>query len=79
MDPGILIPVKGYGGHERLVEMFAREYHRLGHEVHLLITGGSKVEGCTSSRFWKRRFSSQKEGCQTGHTGCLEISKKIRQ
>ena len=26
MDPGIIIPVKGYGGHERLVEMFAKEY-----------------------------------------------------
>ena len=38
MDPGILIPVKGYGGHERLVEMFAKEYHRMGHEVHLLLS-----------------------------------------
>ena len=51
MDPGILIPVKGYGGHERLVEMFAKEYQRLGHEVHLLITSGSKVEGCTVHDF----------------------------
>ena len=47
MDPGILIPVKGYGGHERLVEMFAKEYHKTGHQVHLLITTGSSVEGCT--------------------------------
>ena len=35
MDPGILVPPKGYGGHERLVYMFAKEYARLGHEVHL--------------------------------------------
>ncbi len=46
MDPGILIPVTGYGGHERLVEMFAKEYKRLGHEVHLLVTNGSQVPGC---------------------------------
>jgi glycosyltransferase involved in cell wall biosynthesis len=56
MDPGIMIPVKNYGGHERLVEMFAREYHRLGHEVHLLITGGSRVEGCTVHDFGKEGF-----------------------
>ena len=56
MDPGIMIPVKGYGGHERLVEMFAKEYHRLGHEVHLLITSGSSVEGCTVHDFGKEGF-----------------------
>ena len=60
MDPGILIPVKGYGGHERLVEMFAREYHRLGHEVHLLITGGSEVEGCMVHDFGKEGFPPSK-------------------
>ena len=46
MDPGIAIPVKGYGGHERLVEMFAKEYLKLGHQVDLLITNGSYVTGC---------------------------------
>jgi glycosyltransferase involved in cell wall biosynthesis len=46
MDPGILVPPKTYGGHERLVEMFAKEYTRLGHEVHLLVTTGSEVPGC---------------------------------
>lgn len=46
MDPGILIPVTGYGGHERLVEMFAKEYLKLGNEVHLLVTDGSYVPGC---------------------------------
>ena len=56
MDPGILIPVKGYGGHERLVEMFAKEYHKIGHEVHLLITTGSTVEGCIVHPFGKEGF-----------------------
>jgi glycosyltransferase involved in cell wall biosynthesis len=60
MDPGIMIPVKGYGGHERLVEMFAKEYHRLGHEVHLLITSGSSVEGCTVHDFGKEGFPPNK-------------------
>ena len=60
MDPGILIPLKGYGGHERLVEMFAKEYHRMGHEVHLLITAGSTVEGCTVHEFGKEGFPPKK-------------------
>jgi glycosyltransferase involved in cell wall biosynthesis len=60
MDPGIMIPVKGYGGHERLVEMFAKEYHRLGHEVHLLITSGSSVMGCTVHDFGKEGFPPKK-------------------
>lgn len=60
MDPGIIIPVKGYGGHERLVEMFAKEYHRLGFEVHLLITSGSCVEGCTVHDFGKVGFPPKK-------------------
>jgi glycosyltransferase involved in cell wall biosynthesis len=51
MDPGILVPPKGYGGHERLVYMFAKEYARLGHEIHLLVTKGSRVEGCTVHPF----------------------------
>jgi len=61
MDPGILIPVTAYGGHERLVEMFAKQYHRMGHEVHLLITGGSSVEGCTVYDFGKVGFPPQKK------------------
>jgi glycosyltransferase involved in cell wall biosynthesis len=60
MDPGIMIPVQGYGGHERLVEMFAKEYLRRGHEVHLLITGGSFVEGCTVHNFGKEGFPPKK-------------------
>lgn len=60
MDPGILVPPKGYGGHERLVDMFAREYARLGHEVHLLVTTGSQVEGCTVHPFGKEGFPPKK-------------------
>ncbi|MEO6327607.1 MAG: glycosyltransferase [Ginsengibacter sp.] len=56
MDPGILVPPKGYGGHERLVAMFAQEYKRLGHEVHLLVTTGSFVEGCTMHPIGKEGF-----------------------
>ena len=60
MDPGIMIPVVAYGGHERLVEMFAREYSRMGHEVHLLVTSGSLVEGCTMHDFGKLGFPPKK-------------------
>jgi len=61
MDPGILIPVTGYGGHERLVEMFALEYQRLGHEVHLLVTNGSSASGCTVHGFGKEGFPLAKK------------------
>ncbi len=61
MDPGILIPVKGYGGHERLVEMFAKEYSSLGHEVHLLITNGSYIPNCTVHGLGKAGFPPTKK------------------
>src|SRR4051812_9159265 len=60
MDPGILVPPKAYGGHERLVYMFAREYQRLGHEVHLLVTPGSYVEDCIVHPFGKQGFPPRK-------------------
>ena len=60
MDPGLLVPPKGYGGHERLVYMFAKEYARLGHEVHLLVTNGSVVEGCTVHGYGKIGFPPKK-------------------
>jgi glycosyltransferase involved in cell wall biosynthesis len=60
MDPGILVPPNGYGGHERLVYMFAKEYARLGHEVHLLVTKGSLVEGCTVHGYGKEGFPPKK-------------------
>jgi len=44
-DPGIPVPPKLYGGHERLVYLFAEEYHRLGHEVSLLAGPDSTVSG----------------------------------
>lgn len=64
MDPGISIPVKGYGGHERLVEMFAKEYLRQGHEVDCLITSGSTIEGCSVINFGKEGFPPKKVDAQ---------------
>ena len=61
MDPGILVPPKGYGGHERLVYMFAVEYRRLGHTVHLLVTSGSAVEGCTIHTFGNEGFPPKRK------------------
>jgi glycosyltransferase involved in cell wall biosynthesis len=45
MDPGLPVPPPLYGGHERLVHLFAEEYHRLGHEVSLLVGPDSKGPG----------------------------------
>ncbi|WP_343523811.1 glycosyltransferase family 4 protein [Pedobacter sp.] len=47
MDPGIAVPPQNYGGHERLVYMFAEEYIKLGHEVTLLAGPDSKISGQT--------------------------------
>jgi len=47
MDPGIPVPPKLYGGHERLVYLFAEEYLRLGHEVTLLAGPDSYCGGHT--------------------------------
>lgn len=60
MDPGILVPPKGYGGHERLVFMFAQEYRRMGHEVDLLVTTGSEVPGCVVHDFGREGFPPKK-------------------
>jgi glycosyltransferase involved in cell wall biosynthesis len=59
MDPGILVPPKGYGGIERIVALLAAEYYKQGHEVDVLATGDSFVEGCTM-------FSIGKEGFPPG-------------
>ncbi|MEO6490695.1 MAG: glycosyltransferase [Ferruginibacter sp.] len=56
MDPGLLVPPEGYGGIERLVEIFAKEYSKQGHKVHLLVTTGSNVEGCTIHEFGREIF-----------------------
>jgi len=45
MDPGIAVPPPNYGGHERLVYMFAEEYIKLGHEVTLLAGPDSVISG----------------------------------
>ena len=60
MDPGISIPVKGYGGIERIIEMLAIEYTKKGHAVDLLITSGSFVEGCTVYGIGKEGFPPKK-------------------
>ncbi len=56
MDPGILVPPRGYGGIERLVDTLAKEYTRQGHEVHLLVTTGSKVEGAIVHGYGEEGF-----------------------
>lgn len=61
MDPGILVPPKGYGGHERLVFLFAKEYNRLGHDVDLLVTKGSVVEGCKTYSIGEEGFPPTKK------------------
>ncbi len=47
MDPGIPVPPVLYGGHERLVYLFANEYTRLGHQVTLLAGPDSHCNGTT--------------------------------
>lgn len=49
MDPGIPVPPTAYGGHERLVYIFAEAYTKLGHEVSLLAGPNSKISGQTYS------------------------------
>jgi glycosyltransferase involved in cell wall biosynthesis len=60
MDPGILVPPNGYGGIERIVEILALQYTEMGHEVHLLVTPGSLVKGCTVYPFGKEGFPPKK-------------------
>jgi glycosyltransferase involved in cell wall biosynthesis len=47
MDPGIPVPPQLYGGHERLVYLFAEEYQKLGHELTLLAGPNSYCAGDT--------------------------------
>jgi glycosyltransferase involved in cell wall biosynthesis len=47
MDPGIAVPPALYGGHERLVYLFAEEYKKLGHQVTLLAGPESYCSGST--------------------------------
>lgn len=45
MDPGIPVPPPLYGGHERLVYMFAEAYQKQGHDVSLLAGPDSFISG----------------------------------
>jgi glycosyltransferase involved in cell wall biosynthesis len=45
-DPGIQVPPKGYGGIERIIADLAVEYQKKGHEVDLLASKGSHINGC---------------------------------
>jgi len=47
MDPGIPVPPTLYGGHERLVYLFAEEYIKQGHEVTILAGPESHCSGKT--------------------------------
>ena len=73
-----MIPVKGYGGHERLVEMFAKEYNRLGHDVHLLITDGSAVPGCKVYGLGKEGFPPLKKDVRKALVTAWKFLRKHR-
>ncbi len=47
MDPGIPVPPPLYGGHERLVYLFAEEYIKMGHDVTILAGPDSHCSGKT--------------------------------
>jgi glycosyltransferase involved in cell wall biosynthesis len=44
-DPHIQVPPVHYGGAERIVALYAQEFQRLGHTVHLLAGPGSRSYG----------------------------------
>jgi len=60
MDPGIPVPPPLYGGHERLVYLFAEEYKKLGHEVTILAGPDSYCSGQTIS-FGKNDLNRSKK------------------
>jgi glycosyltransferase involved in cell wall biosynthesis len=47
MDPGVPVPPKLYGGHERLVYMFAEQYIKMGHSVTIMAGPNSSCSGTT--------------------------------
>jgi len=47
MDPGVSVPPKLYGGHERLVYMFAEQYIKMGHAVTIMAGPDSYCSGKT--------------------------------
>jgi len=44
-DPIIPVPPREYGGAERIVALYAQEFARLGHRIHLLAGPGSQAYG----------------------------------
>jgi glycosyltransferase involved in cell wall biosynthesis len=65
MDPGLPVPPPLYGGHERLVSLFAEAYVRMGHEVSVLSGPGSATAGKNyhfgSNKLNRSRFQRMKE------------------
>jgi glycosyltransferase involved in cell wall biosynthesis len=61
MDPGILVPPKGYGGIERIVALLAVAYKKQGHAVDILATDGSFIDGCTMHSIGKEGFPPLKK------------------
>lgn len=43
-----------------MVEIFAKQYKKSGHEVHLLVTKGSQIEGCIVHGYGKEGFPPAK-------------------
>jgi glycosyltransferase involved in cell wall biosynthesis len=60
MDPGIPVPPTLYGGHERLVSLFAEQYQKMGHEVTLLAGPESYCSGNTVT-FGKNDLNRSKQ------------------
>src|SRR6202042_2724395 len=59
-DPYIPVPPKGYGGIERIVELLAKEYVKLGYDVSLLAGKNSIVEGTRIHCYGKNEFPPTK-------------------
>lgn len=64
MDPAIPVPPPLYGGHERLVAMFAKEYEKFGYEVTLLAGPGSEWKRLKTygiNGYYRSRWQKTKE------------------
>ena len=44
-DPIITVPPENYGGAERIIDLYAREFNRLGHNINLMAANGSDSYG----------------------------------
>lgn len=65
MDPGVPVPPTLYGGHERLVYMFAEQYIKMGHTVTIMAGPDSYCSGKTicfgKNELPKSKLQAQKE------------------